>query len=154
MSRWVLISALALIWAISASMLAIYYYSTAESIKERIETQSASGEYIRVNLGIGLWNGTVVWHNGTLVPRGSTLLDVTVAVADVNYTEYPGMGAFVVSINGVENSDPYYWMWWVWTPWVGWQEGPVAADRYVVVDGETLFWYYEDTSQSPLPKPP
>ena len=63
------------------------------------------------------------------------------------------MGVLVESINGVKNEDPFYWMWWIWTDWGGWQEGPVAADKYVVSDKEVLLWYYEDTSQSPLPKP-
>ncbi|MDK2464426.1 MAG: DUF4430 domain-containing protein [Candidatus Korarchaeota archaeon] len=156
MEKWVAASVLLLIWAISASMLAVYYRSEATRLNQRIAelTQGLEGEYVTVNLGIGIQGGEVTWHNGTRVKKGSTLLDVTLAVASVNYTEYPGMGAFVESINGVANSNPYYWMWWTWTDWGGWQEGPIAADRYVVMDGETLFWYYEDTSQSPLPTPP
>lgn len=95
-----------------------------------------------------------VWFNGTEAKMGTTLLDVTMLVVNVNYTMYPGMGAFVNSIEDIANSHPYYWMWWMWTTWGGWAEGPVACDRYVVGDNETLFWYYEDTSVSPLPKPP
>jgi len=156
MKRWVAASALLLVWAISASMLAVYYRSSLIEANKRLGSSGGPGstEYITVNLGIGVQGGEVTWHNGTRVMRGSTLLDVTSEVAEVNSTVYPGMGAFVQSINGIENRDPYYWMWWMWTEWGGWQEGPVAADRYVVADGETLLWYYEDTSQSPLPTPP
>ncbi len=153
MRKWVAVSVLLLIWAVSASMLAIYYRSELATLNQRLSA-STEGEYVTVNLGIGVQGGDVTWYNGTRVKKGSTLLDVTAQVADVNYTVYPGMGAFVQAINGVVNSDPYYWMWWTWTNWGGWQEGPVAADRYVVADGETLFWYFEDTSQSPLPTPP
>ncbi len=155
MERWIAVSVLLMIWAVSASMLAIYYRSEITTLNQRLSaTVGGESEYVTVNLGIGVQGGDVTWYNGTRVKRGSTLLDVTSQVADVNYTVYPGMGAFVQSINGVANSDPYYWMWWTWTDWGGWQEGPVAADRYVVADGETLFWYFEDASQSPLPTPP
>jgi hypothetical protein len=84
---------------------------------------------------------------------GATLLNLTEIVAKVNYTSWPSMGAFVNSIDDVENVHPYYWMWWIWTSY-GWMEGPIACDKYLVADNETLYWYYEDTSVSPLPTPP
>ncbi|RLF43738.1 MAG: hypothetical protein DRN29_09615 [Thermoplasmata archaeon] len=137
-----------MIWAISSSMFAIYSYHQLKELKEAL-----SEEIIEVNLGVKFWNGTIRWFNGTKVQAGSTLLDLTMEVAEVNYTIYPGMGAFVESIFGLKNKHPFYWMWWMWTDWGGWQEGPVAADKYVVSDKEVLLWYYEDTSISPLPKP-
>ena len=147
-NRISLLSILLVIWAISSSMLAVYSFYQLKEVKKALRK-----EKIEVNLGIKSWNGTIKWYNGTQVPAGSTLFDVTALVADVNYTAYPGMGVLVESINGVKNEDPFYWMWWIWTDWGGWQEGPVAADKYVVSDREVLLWYYEDTSQSPLPKP-
>jgi len=42
----------------------------------------------------------------------------------------------------------------MWSSYSGWVEGPVACDKYVVADGETLYWYYENTTISPLPPPP
>jgi len=85
---------------------------------------------------------------------GSTLLDLTCNVSNVNYTSYGSMGCFVNSINGVENENPMFWMWWYWNDYSGWIEGPVAADKYVISDGEILMWFYENTSISPLPTPP
>ena len=110
-------------------------------------------EEVQVSIAI-CYGDRIEWFNNTKVKVGSTLLDVTLKVAEVNYTVYPGMGAFVNSINNVENKHPYYWMWWFWTDYEGWVEGPVAADKYVVSDGEILCWFYEDTSKTPLPKPP
>lgn len=107
-----------------------------------------------MNLGINYGNGKgTVWFNGTSVAAGDTLLDVTKLVATVAGTEYSGVGTFVTSINGVESSHPKYWIWWMWTSYEGWVSGPIACDRYVVANGETLLWYYEDTSLTPLPKP-
>jgi hypothetical protein len=107
-----------------------------------------------VNLGINYGDvEPTAWFNKTTVEMGATLLDVTEAVAKVKVKHYPGMGAFVESINGVENRNPNFWMWWTYSS-LSWYEGPIAADRYIVAEGETLFWYYEDTSVSPLPIPP
>lgn len=135
--------ALLLIWAA---------LSTTLYLQQALKPQE-SGELVRISLGIKYKNGTVVWHNSTLLGKGSTLLEATRKVALVNSTEHPGMGSFVNSINGVRNEHPYYWMWWYWDKNVGWTLGPVAADKYVVSDGEVLIWFYQDTSQYPPQKP-
>ncbi len=138
-----------LCWAIVATFSMGYYYYQYKDYVER-----SRGEPIYINLGINYGDGgSTDWYNGTVGLKGMTLLDLTRIVAEVNSTVYPEMGAFINAVNGVENSHPYYWMWWTWTSY-GWFEGPVAADRYMVGDGETLFWYYEDASLSPLPEPP
>ncbi|MEM2928286.1 MAG: DUF4430 domain-containing protein [Nitrososphaerota archaeon] len=146
-NKWAIATIVLALSTIIASSLSIYYYYQYSELLKKIQ-----GTTIHVNLGINDGK-TTKWFNGTAIKSGSSLLDLTMLVANVNYTIYPGMGAFVNSINGVENSHPYYWMWWMWTSY-GWMEGPIAADRYIVGDGETLFWYYEDTSISPLPTPP
>jgi len=139
-----------LCWAIITSFTTVHYYYQYSDLTKRMHRAT-----IYVNLGINYGDETpTTWFNRTEVTLGATLLDVTAKVATVNYTVYPGMGVLVTSINDVENSHPYYWMWWMWTEWGGWVEGPVAADRYVVANGETLFWYYENPSISPPPKPP
>ncbi len=142
---WKILTLVFLIWAITATSL---------YVNEMIVGKSEQKEgVVSVNIGIKYGDGRVEWYNSTKVARGSTLLDATKEVAKVNYTVYPGMGAFVNSINGVRNEKPYFWMWWYWNPSMGWTLGPVAADKYVVSDGETLMWYYEDTSQYPPAKP-
>lgn len=146
-NKWVIAILLLAISTIIASSMSIYYYYQYSEMLKKIQ-----GTIIHVNLGINDGKSTK-WFNGTAVKAGSSLLNVTMLVANVEYTVYPGMGVFVESINGVKNEHPYYWMWWTWTSY-GWFEGPVAADKYIVGDGETLFWYYENTSISPLPIPP
>jgi len=137
-----------LVWGILASLLAgYYYYSYVDALSK---TQKP---IITANIGINYGNGTVIWHNGTGVMSGKTLLNVTMLVAGVNYTLWPGVGAFVDSIDGLTNSGSYYWMWWMHTAF-GWSEGQVACDRYIIGDNETYYWYYEDTSVQPLPSPP
>lgn len=150
-NKWALAALVILCWAIITSFTTGYYYFRYNELLEKTR-----GVIIHVNLGINYGDGIpTVWFNGTETKMGATLLNVTMLVATLNYTFYPSLGGSLVnSIDNVANSDTYYWMWWMWTTWGGWIEGPVAADKYVVGDGETLFWYYEDTSVSPLPKPP
>ncbi len=142
---WKIVSLLLLAWAVVATTL---YLNSSLGTCGSEDTQ-----LISVNVGFKYKDGKVEWHNSTRIPSGSTLLDATSSVADVNYTIYPGMGAFISSINGVKNEKPYYWMWWYWNPSTGWTLGPVAADKYVLSDGETVMWYYEDTSKYPPAKP-
>ncbi len=143
-SGWKILSLLFLIWAVAATTLWIAQINQAKPEKGQ--------ENITINLGFKYKNGTIIWYNDTEVKEGSTLLDATESVADINYTTYPS-GSFVNSINGVENEKPYYWMWWYWSRPSGWTLGPVAADKYVVSNGETLLWYYENTSSYPPSKP-
>ncbi len=142
---WKGLTLLFLVWAVVATSL---YVNSSLIARELGETK-----LISVNIGFKYKDGRIEWYNSTKVPSGTTLLNATAQVADVNYTVYPGMGAFVNSINGVKNEKPYYWMWWTWNPSTGWTLGPVAADKYVLSDGETVLWYYEDTSKYPPAKP-
>jgi len=149
-NKWALAALVIFCWASATSFTAGYYYYHYNDLLAKV-----SGITIHVNLGINYGDNTPTqWFNGTEAKMGMTLLNVTMLVANVNYTPYAGLGAFLESINNKNNSYPHYWMWWMWTSWGGWIEGPIACDKYVVGDGETLFWYYEDTSISPLPKPP
>lgn len=140
---WKALTLLFLVWAILATSLYVNTLTQAKSMEKGT---------VKVNIGFKYGNGKMEWHNATLLPAGSTLLNATIAVADVNYTLY-GMGAFVNSINGVKNEKPNYWIWWTWNPSTGWTLGPVAADKYVLSDGETVLWYYENTSKYPPEKP-
>ncbi len=144
---WKILALVLLIWAVVITSL----YAN-DVVLAKLQ---GSGEYelISVNIGFKYKDGRVEWHNLTKVPVGSTLLEVTTKVAKVNYTTYKSIGAFVESINGVKNEKPYYWMWWYWSSSTGWTLGPVAADKYIVSDGEILMWYYQDTSGFPLAKP-
>ena len=67
---------------------------------------------------------------------GSTLLYLTCVVASVNYTVYPGIGVLINCIDSVCSEHPYYWIWWYWAG--DWYEGPVTADRYMLIDGDVI----------------
>jgi hypothetical protein len=147
-NKWALASLAIVCWAIVATFSTAFFYYQYTDLMERTR-----GTAIHVNLGLNYGNGTARWYNDTKATMGMTPLDITLLVAKTNYTP-SGMGAFVNSIDNVKNSNPSYWMWWTWTSYSGWNEGPVACDKYVVADGETLYWYYENTTISPLPQPP
>lgn len=107
------------------------------------------GEYekciMRVNICIDYGNGTVTWHNRTIVPLGCNLLNATKQVATVNCTYYRSVpGYFVDAINGVWNGGGYYWMWYQWVPEdETWRYGSTGADSYILKNNETVKWRYE-----------
>jgi len=126
-----------------------------EISENMMKIQKIIGGKIKVNLAIDYGNGTRKWYNNTLVESGTTLLDLTIKVANVNYTSYH-YGAFLNAINGVENNPKTnnYWLWWRWNGKnKEWRLGSLACDKYILSNGETIIWIYENTFQWP-PKPP
>lgn len=70
---------------------------------------------------------------------GSTVFDILNETAHVTYTTH-AFGSFIQSINGVENNaggNGYYWQYWVND-----LLAPVAADFYVLSDGDGILWKY------------
>jgi hypothetical protein len=74
---------------------------------------------------------------------GETVFDVLERVAEVEYDAYPGLGKFVTSIEGVEKTENAWWLYYV-----NETLGPIAADRYGVLDGDNILWKY--TSEMPF----
>jgi hypothetical protein len=105
------------------------------------------------NLGLNYGNGTVTWFNQTEARGGDTLLDITEQLATVNYTT-SSSGAFTNSINNIDNTQTTFWIWWAWSDQFGWSQGPVASDKYVLGDNETILWYYQDITAWPYSSPP
>ncbi len=138
---------------LTATIFLIWAFVSTALYLQQVLLPPQTERLVRVSMGIKYKNGTVEWHNSTVLRSGTTLLEATSKISRVNYTEYTGMGCFVDSINGVRNEPPYYWMWWYWDRSAGWTLGPVAADKYVLSDGEVVMWFYEDTSQYPPQKP-
>lgn len=137
---------LLLAWAVVATGLASYFYVAYTSVSSELAT--VAEKTISVNLLIDYGNGTAVWYNGTILPRGATLLTALLSVAKVNYT-IGAYGAFIQSINGVSNKaisskEGLFWMWYRFNAEAGgWEIGPVAADSYRLRDGEIVKWSYE-----------
>jgi len=146
-NKWILVVLVMLCWALAASFMTGYYYfqytDLSTKVKERI---------ISSNFGINYGNGTILWFNETKINAGSTLLDLTILLVSVNYTE-TSLGASINAIDRVPNSYPEYWMWWSHSSY-GWTFGPVACDKYVVGDNETMLWYRQDITNYPNLSPP
>lgn len=80
---------------------------------------------------------------------GLTVFEILNQTAAVTFTEF-AYGKFVLSINGVENNahqNGFYWQYWVND-----ELAPIAADYYVLSDGDQILWKYcapEETSTPP-----
>lgn len=104
---------------------------------------------VAVNIGINYGAGAIEWHNDTMVPSGDTLLNATMSVATVEFTNFPAMGAFVTSINGRSQnpSTNLYWMYWVYdAQTLQYELGPVGASSYLLTSDQTVQWYLSSST--------
>lgn len=110
---------------------------------------------VTVNIAINYGDGRIEWHNGTVVPSGEFLLNATMRIATVEFTNFagpgfvgPGLpGAFVTSINGVSQNPAanMYWMCWVYKSETRQYEmAPVGAGSYALTSDQTIQWYYQN----------
>lgn len=140
---WKPLTVVFLIWAIVASVGLAYYYQTSQNQQKLLDNYAALADELanKINICIDYGNGTVVWKNNTYVRVGAPLLNVTLKVAEVNYTVHAGMGAWVHAINGVYE-DTVANKWWVYTVWTNgsWETVWISADQYVPANGESIKW--------------
>ena len=135
--------------ALTASVAAFFYIQYEEQKKISDQYRKLIREYenvtMRVNICINYGNGTIEWYNDTLVPLDCDLLQATQLVALVNYTYWETYKTcFVNAINGVWNTDTWFWMWFIWNAEKQeWTYGQVGADTYILSKGETVMWRYE-----------
>ncbi|MEM2321339.1 MAG: hypothetical protein QXS79_05610 [Candidatus Bathyarchaeia archaeon] len=168
-SPWIWVSLGLLCLLAVAAYFAIHYYSESVYFKNLYERASADLEKLtfdlrkmvadledltikvnvlekltmKVNILIDYGNGTLIWYNGTSVPRETNVLMATKVIAVVEGKEYPEMGIFVEAINGVRNEGGKYWIWYMWNPKKkDWEWGPVASDKYILHEGDTIMWKY------------
>jgi len=132
-------------WAVLASSFAASLYMENLSLKKRVS--AIESETIFVDIGVDYGNGTVTWFNNTILPKGSTALSALVSIARVEY-RIGDYGAYVLSVNGIwerkiSNNEGFSWMWYYYDPEEGLKMGPVAADKYVLSDGDIIVWRYE-----------
>jgi hypothetical protein len=143
-NKWALAFMLFVCWALTASFLAAYYYVQYSDVRNRIE-----GVLINVNLGIDYGNGSRTWLNDSKALTGQTLFDVTKQVANVTYRT-SAFGTEISSINGVGKQDSFGWTYWVWNSTVrSWSIVWESTDSYLVANGETLMWYYQNGFSPP-----
>lgn len=135
-----------LVWAIVATGYAVKLYQENMYLQKNLKSLSEST--VTVSIGFDYGNGTVVWYNDTFVPRGASLLSATVLLVNVEY-KMSDFGAYVVSINGVSEkliskNEGFSWMWYIYdSEKEKLVMGPIAADKYVLRDGDIILWKYE-----------
>jgi hypothetical protein len=128
--------------------LAVAIVSTA-SVHATVVAQEAT---VTVNIGINYGTGPVDWRNNTMVPSGDNLLNATMRVATVEFTTFPGMGAFVTSIDGRSQnpSANLYWLFWVYNPQTRqYDSPPVGASSYLLTSDQTIQWYLSSGTLGP-----
>lgn len=143
-----------LVWAALTTILFGYYFMRFQ------EYTRLSREYeavtMKVHIYIDYGNETKVWHNNTLVPLGFTLLNATELVADVGYTNYPGVGAFIDSVDSVENNvdETKSWFWWHWdTTTSQWILGEIGVNQQILHREDIMALAYRSYVTWP-PSPP
>ena len=120
-----------LVWALTATGLATYYYLSFQDLVNAI-----GGAPVKVDVLLDYGNGTKRWHNGTVLFANSTVFDALLSVTkNVKYDVYPSLGVLVTEINGVKNvgdaTSGTAWMWYYWGNGT-WNWGPEACDRYIL----------------------
>ncbi len=110
-------------------LLAILGCNTAVAAPTHTYVTSATDVQLVIDFG----NGTTLHFDGL---TGMTVLNVTEAAVPVEY-EWYGDLVFVTSIAGVSN-DPDRDLWWQY--WVNGELGPVAANKYILSDGDVVEW--------------
>lgn len=81
---------------------------------------------------------------------GVTVFDILNQTSVVTFTQY-AYGKFITSINGVENNannNGRYWQYWVND-----ELAPVAADNYLLTDGDQVLWKYLASETTPTTPP-
>lgn len=131
-------------WALIASFIAAYYQIQYSDVRDRIE-----GVLINVNIGIHYGNGSRTWQNNSRALTGETLFDVTKQAANVTYQT--GMfGTEILSINGVGKQGAFGWTYWLWNSTAhSWSIVWESVDSYLVTNGETFMWYYQNSFNPP-----
>jgi hypothetical protein len=85
---------------------------------------------------------------------GNTVFDIINETVSVRFTQF-AFGKFIIAINDAENDangNGYFWQYWVND-----ELAPVAADNYVLSNGDQVLWKYcapETTPTTPLSPSP
>ena len=124
-----------LIWAISASVSAAHFYVQNDANSRALASYQSNT--MLVDVGFNYGNGTIEWHNDTILALNSTAFDALVAtVQNLNYTtsEY---GIFIEGINGVQNETHY------WAVYLNDEYALVGVLDLQLVQGDVLYLNHE-----------
>jgi hypothetical protein len=136
---FVIVTLALLTWSILATGFAAFYYNQFSDISKVLQNVS-----VKVSILIDYGNGTLEWHNGTVLPAGITLLNATRAVANVKMD--PEYASIVDSINNVENNQQtnQYWTVYYWDINAKeWKEVLQSISTLILQQGEMIEWLYQ-----------
>jgi hypothetical protein len=131
-----------------------YEFLNLLAIRELSRTISETTT-LSVNICIDYGNGTVEWHNKTVIPAGSSLFQLTQNVAIVNFTYDALMKPGHIRLTSIDNKKEYTnytvsysegaaWLWYYWNDdKQEWVFGPVGCDAWMLKDGGTYKWNFE-----------
>jgi hypothetical protein len=92
---------------------------------------------------IGAEENTVLKDENVEIFEKTSVFEVLKQIADVKYRGLPGFGVFVTSIDNRAATETKWWLYQVNRVYPN-----VAADRYIVTDGDNIVWKY--TSEWPI----
>ena len=144
-SGWIWVSVGLLCGLFMASTVAVYYYGEYTKCQSLYEAtlQDLESLSMRVSILIDYGNGSREWHNNTRVPLGANLLNVSLMVAEIEYT-VSEWGAFVNTMNGVGGDSGWYWLWYYWDSTSSqWKMGAVGSNAYILLYGDIMSWVYK-----------
>lgn len=93
-------------------------------------------------IDVGAEENTVLRDENVQISEKTSVFEVMRGIADVGYKEYPGVGVYITSIDNKAATETKWWLYQVNGVYPN-----VAADRYIVTDGDNIVWKY--TSEWP-----
>jgi hypothetical protein len=106
----------------------------------------------QVEVMLNYGNGTVNWHNVSLIGISNAFKATKAAAVTLSYTMY-SYGILVDAIDGVWNNwtSVNWWSLFFWNFTSGnWTSSSVGSDQLVLSDGDMIAWSYVD-SWTPVP---
>jgi len=139
------------VWALTATLATAYYYGLY--VETRATFEELKSLAINVNALLDYGNGTMSWHNQTVI-AGSTTFEALLAVTKRVEYKTSAYGVFVSSIDGVSNvvetlTSGRAWLWYWWNATSSkWTDMLKAADAYILKPSDSIAWRYESYSYS------
>ena len=112
---------------------------------EQDETSAVSANFIHATLMVASTSYSISVPSGSTLAYGMRQLVAQSASLPQPFTytkkEYPGMGEFVESINGIPNDAHNFWL-----VYVNNSEAPTGISNIIIHPGDTVEWRYEKES--------
>lgn len=133
-------AAVLLCTTIAAGALALQYNYQLSRLKEDygLILQELEEYTALVNIKID-YGDRVIWYNGTRISLGSSVIDATSEVVELEVQEME-LGSFVTSVGGVAGDASHFWIWSYYVE--GWETVFVGADQWTLHNGDVVAWTY------------